>query len=117
MKNLIKISLLVLAVLTALAGCDLYNAINVAWNIDSYSPNVPPGWTTVFYTVQNQGKIDLTGVNLEIGVDIGGSYVTGWTPDFDLRQNQILHGSLSILTGPIAVGATVLGVDMDDPKA
>ena len=116
MKNLIKISLLVLAVLTALAGCELYNAINVAWNIDSYS-NTPPGWTTVVYTVQNQGRIDLTGVNLEIGVDIGGSYVTGWTPDFDLRQNQILHGSLAILTGGGGIGATVLGIDMDDPQA
>jgi hypothetical protein len=117
MKNLLKVSALVVLVLALLAGCELFNAINVAWNVDSYSYDVPSGRTTVFYTVQNQGKIDLTGVNLEIGVEVGGLYITGWTPDFTLSQNQIRHGSFAILTGPGAVGATVLGVDMDDPQS
>ena len=116
MKNLIKVSLLVLAVLTAFAGCDLYNAINVAWNIDNFSYNALNGQTTVIYTVQNQGKIDLTGVNLKIGVDVGGAYASGWTPDFSLSQNQILQGSLNVFTGVNPFGATVLSIDMNNPQ-
>jgi hypothetical protein len=87
----------------------------VAWNVDGFS--YLGGVTTVTYTVQNHGKVDLTGVNLEIGVDVGGVYVIRWTPDFSLSQNRIVHGSLGIPTGPGPIDAAVLGIDMDDPKA
>ena len=120
MKNLIKVSLLVLAVLTALAGCALYNGINVAWSVDSMIYSDP--YEIVTYTVQNLGKVDLTGVNLQVGVDVlgNGFYPNrAWTPDFSLDQNQVKSGSISIFVGssPAAGGATVLSIDMDDPKA
>ena len=120
MKKLIKVSFLAVAVLTALAGCELYNAVNVAWSVDSMTYNPITSRTNVTYTVHNMGKLDLTGVNLQIGVDVVGNVFypsRAWTPDFSIRQDQTLFGSLDIYTGANPVGgATVLSVDMDNPK-
>ena len=121
MKKLIKVSFLALAVLAALAGCELYNAINVAWSIDGWSYNAVTDQMSVTYTVQNMGKFDLTGVNLQIGVDVAGNGTypnRAWTPDFDLRQNQVKSGAVSVFVGslPPLGGATVLSVDMNNPK-
>jgi hypothetical protein len=118
MKNLIRVSFLVLVVLTALTGCELFSGINVAWSITSVS--YYPDHATVTYTVQNLGKVDLTGVNLQIGVDMVPDSFTypmrGWTPDFDLHQNQVKFGALDVFTGTQPVmnsWATVLSIDLD----
>jgi hypothetical protein len=70
--------------------------------------------------VQNVGKIDLAGVNLRIGVDVNNDLtypVRAWTLDFSLNQNQTIHSSIDIYTGILPIGwATVLSVDMDNPK-
>jgi hypothetical protein len=105
--------------LAALAGCDLYQGINLAWNITGVTA-VPGGFTRVSYTAQNLGKYDLKGVNLKIGVDVTGTAtypVSAWTSDFDVKQNEIVAGSLDIFTGSATVyGATVISVDMDSPS-
>jgi hypothetical protein len=120
MKKLITVSFLALAVLATLAGCELYNAINVAWSIDSMMYNPVTYHTNVMYTVRNMGKVDLTGVNLQVGVDVLGigTYPNrSWTPDFSLRQNQVLTGSVDVYTGSNPIGgATVISVDMDNPQ-
>jgi hypothetical protein len=118
MKRLLELSILAAAFIVTLTGCQLYNAINLAWSIDgvTYSSS----FTHVSYTASNLGKIDLTGVNLEIGVDVNGdgNYPrSAWTPDFDIRQGQVLSGSLDVYTGVMPSGwATVISVDMDNPK-
>jgi len=117
-KNLFKLSIVFLALLAAVTGCELYTAVNVAWSIDSMTYS--GGFTTVTYTVQNLGKVDLTGVNLQIGVDMSGNLTypsRAWTTDFSLNQNQTIHGSLGFYTGSNPLGwATVLSIDMDNPK-
>jgi hypothetical protein len=119
MKNRVRFASVVLIMVAALTGCELYQAINVAWSIDAMSPNGT--YTRVDYTVRNLGKIDLTGVNLKVGVDVqgNGTYpATQWTPDFSINQNETLHGSIDVNTGGLIVygGAMVLSVDMDNPK-
>ncbi len=117
MKKLFAFSLLLAGILLTVAGCDLFNGINLAWNIESVTwsnPNVH-----VMYSVRNLGKYDLTGVNLQFGVDMygNGTYlVTAWTKDFSIGQNQVLFASIDIRTGtPPAGDVTVLSVDMDKP--
>jgi hypothetical protein len=119
MKNPVKIAIVVSIVLAVMTGCELYQAVNVGWTIDSMGPNGT--YTRVSYTVRNLGKLDLTGVNLKIGVDVlgDGSYpATEWTPDFSLDQNEVRYGSIDVNTGGafVAGGAMVLSVDMDNPK-
>jgi hypothetical protein len=118
MKRLFRISFVSLALLVALTACDLYNAINLSWNIDGVAW-LGNGYTRVTYTVQNLGKYDLTGVNLKIGVDVNGNLtypISGWTEPFSLLQNQTRYGSLDIYTGSAPFGwATVLSVDVDNP--
>jgi hypothetical protein len=114
-----KLAIVVLIVLAALTGCELYQAVNVGWSIDAMRPN--GAYTRVEYTVRNLGRIGLTGVNLKIGVDVlgNGTYpATQWTPDFSINQNEILHGSLDVDTAGafVAGGAMVLSIDMDNPK-
>src|SRR5271169_6718292 len=95
MKNGVKFVLVFSIMLAALTGCELYQAINVGWSIDAVSPNGT--LTRVDYTVRNLGKIDLTGVNLKVGVDVqgNGTYpATQWTPDFRINQNEIRHGKI-----------------------
>ena len=117
MKNTVRIAVVIALVLAALSGCELYQAINVNWTIDGMIQMGPV--TRVSYTVQNLGKIDLKGVNLEIGVDMlgNGSYpISVWTPDFSLDQGQIKYGYVDLTTGSTPLGwATVLSVDMDNP--
>jgi len=114
MKRRIALSILAVALLAFAVGCDLYTGISVTWTIDTYQQIGTI--TRVTYTVQNVGQYDLTGVNLEIGVDNGLYYQTAWTADFSLSKNQVLHGTLDIVTGAITpVGVTVFGVDMDKP--
>jgi hypothetical protein len=117
MKNKVRIAVVIALVLAALSGCELYQAINVTWTIDGMTQIGPI--TRVSYTVQNLGKIDLKGVNLEIGVDMlnNGSYpLSVWTPDFSLNQNQIKYGSVDLTTGSFPLGgAMVLSIDMDNP--
>jgi hypothetical protein len=118
MKNIVKIAIVVSIVLAAVTGCELYQAVNVGWSIDGWSQVGTS--TRVSYTVHNLGKLDLTGVNLKIGVDVlgNGTYpATAWTPDFDIRQNEVRYGTIDVPTGPgfPAGGATVLSVDMDNP--
>lgn len=119
MKTALKLCIVVLLLLFALTACDLYNGINVGWNIDyvTAGPLVQVG-----YTVWNQGMYDLTGVNLEIGVEVNLpplAYISAWTtPDFNLAQNETRSGSITInATGYTITGvAAVLGVDMDSPN-
>lgn len=118
MKNKLRIAVVIALVLAAFTGCELYQAINVTWSIDSIS-SVGGGVYRINYTVQNLGKIDLTGVNLEIGADMvgNGTYIySAWTPDFSLNQNQIKFGYVDIATGSAPFGAAVLSVDMDNPS-
>lgn len=116
MKNKLRIAVVIALVLAAFTGCELYQAINVTWTTTVGSTIL--GVTRVSYTVQNLGKIDLTGVNLEIGVDMAGNgtfiYPT-WTPDFSLYQNQIKVGYVDIVTGSVPFAAAVLSIDMDNP--
>lgn len=118
MKSIVKIAIVFSIVLAAVAGCELYQAVNVGWSIDGmYQVGTS---TRVSYTVRNLGKLDLTGVNLKVGVDVlgNGTYpATAWTPDFDINQNQVLYGSIDVPTGPAPAlgGAVVLSVDMNNP--
>jgi hypothetical protein len=120
MNRPLKYSIVLLALLVGFSGCQLYNAISVGWNIDSITYSSLTGMTRVSYTVQNVGKIDLTGVNLRIGVDMNNDLtypVRAWTMDFSLNQNQTIRSSLDVYTGIVPLGgATVLNVDMDNPK-
>jgi hypothetical protein len=120
MNRLLKLSTVFLVLLAGFTGCQLYNAISLAWNIDNVTYNTLTGVTRVSYTVQNVGKVDLTGVNLRIGVDVNNdlTYPTrAWTLDFSINQNQTIHSSIDIYTGFLPLGwATVLNVDMDNPK-
>jgi hypothetical protein len=106
-------------VLAAFTGCELYQAINVTWSIDSITLVPLSGAYRISYTVQNLGKIDLTGVNLEIGADMVGNgtyFYSTWTPDFSLNQNQIKYGYVDLYTGTLPAAAAVLSVDMDNPS-
>ena len=116
MKKRIALSILALGLLVAAVGCELYTGITVNWSVDGYTTTGSP--VNVTYTVQNSGQYDLTGVNLEIGVDTGtGYYYTAWTPSFSLNKGEIKHGSLNIVTNnAVAIGAAVLSVDMDSPS-
>ena len=120
MKALLKLCVVLLLLLFVLTACSLYNEINVRWNIDSLTLN--PTYARVGYTVWNQGKYDLTGVNLEIGVyataPVAG-YLSAWTtPDFSLAQNESHSSYIDINTAGYIVTTTtaVLGVDMDKPN-
>jgi hypothetical protein len=116
----IVLALAAVALLAAVAGCDLYQGINLAWNITGMTA-IPGGFTRVSYTAQNMGKYDLKGVNLQVGVDITGTRtypVSAWTADFSVNQNQMVFGSVDVFTGASPVyGATVISVDMNNPGA
>jgi hypothetical protein len=118
MSRLFRLSVVLASLLVALTGCELFNGINLAWSIESVTPSVSSAHVT--YTVRNLGKYDLTGVNLEIGVDVHGDGTyprSAWTPDFSIGQGQVLYGSLDVYTGTPPIGwATVISVDMDKPK-
>jgi hypothetical protein len=118
MKNMVRFAIVFAVLLAALTGCELYQAVNLTWSIDRITQL--GGTTRVSYTVQNLGKIDLTGVNLEIGVDMAGNGtypISAWTPDFAIDQNQIQYRSIDLVTGGMpAGGAMVLSIDMDNPK-
>ena len=121
MKNLFRFSIILAVLAIGLSGCQLYNAINLAWSIDTVtSYGTLPPYTHVTYHVRNMGKYDLTGVNLQVGVDVysNGTYpASAWTPDFNINQGQTLYGSIDILTPVVATGwATVISVDMDKPQ-
>lgn len=115
MKKRIALSILAVALLAFAVGCDLYTGISVTWSVNSYSVSASPVHVT--YTVHNVGQYDLTGVNLEIGVDTGaGFYYTAWTADFSLAKGQTLTGSIDVPTNSaLPLGATVLSIDMDKP--
>jgi len=113
-----KLAVILVALLASLGGCQLFQAINLEWNIAgvTYSSS----FTHVSYTATNLGKVDLTGVNLEIGVDVNGDGTyprSVWTPDFSVKQGQTVAGSADVYTGVLPLGwATVISVDMDNPK-
>jgi len=117
MKKRIALCVLALGLLVAAAGCDLYTGITVSWSVDTYTAT-PTSPVHVTYTVQNVGQYDLTGVNLQLGVDTGtGYYYTAWTSSFSLDKGEIRHGGIDITTnGTSAIGAAVLAVDMDSPS-
>jgi hypothetical protein len=115
----IAFAALAAALLAGIVGCDLYQGINLAWNVTGVS-RLPNDFYRVSYSVQNPGKYDLHGVNLQIGLDIYGNgsfFVAGWTPDFTINQNQVLFGTIDIYSSIAPVGgASVLSVDMDSPS-
>ena len=121
MKTPFKLCVVSVLLLFVLTACELFNQINVAWSITSFGWS--PSHAHVNYQVWNQGKYDLTGVNLEIGAYLSplGDYVSAWTtPDFDLAQGELRSGVIDIYIGPSygaldITGAAVLGVDMDKP--
>jgi len=117
MKRKIALSILAVTLLAFAVGCDLYTGISVTWNIDSVVSS-GPSTARVTYTVQNVGQYDLTGVNLEFGVDTGaGFYHTAWTADFSLNKGDVQHRTIDVPTDGFApVGAVVLSVDMDNPE-
>jgi len=116
MKKRIALFVLAAALLVAAAGCELYTGITLNWSVDTYSPNGSPVHVT--YTVRNSGQYDLTGVNLEIGVDTNtGYYYSQWTPSFSIAKGEVRHASIDIPTDAGTVyGAAVLSVDMDSPS-
>ncbi len=88
MRKLIALSMVLVGILLVVTGCELFNGINLTWNIDSLAYHSP--YTRVAYTVRNLGKYDLAGVNLEIGVDVNGNEtypVSAWTPYFSTGQD------------------------------
>jgi len=105
--------------LAALAGCDLYQGINLAWNVTGMTA-LPGNTYRVSYIVQNPGKYDLHGVNLKIGLDINGDgslFIAAWTPDFSIGQNETVAGTIDIYSATVpSGGAVILGVDMDSPS-
>jgi hypothetical protein len=119
MKNAIRLSIALIVLLLALTSCTLYNGINLIWDW-SLIQNLAP-YYRVHYTVQNLGKVDLTGVNLLWGVDVNGDTLPdgqAWTPDFSLSQGQTVSTTVDVYTlvAPSApLEATVLSVDMDKP--
>jgi hypothetical protein len=117
-KAFLRVGILLSALLFALTACNLFNQVNVGWRIDRVDQ--AGSLATVAYTAWNDGKYDLTGVNLKIGVYATplGDYVSGWTmPDITLNQNETKSGSIVIDVGlNTASGAAVLAVDMDNPQ-
>jgi hypothetical protein len=115
MKTLVKLGAVLMVLLLALAACT-FDQISVRWSVDN---TVGPGpIITVDYTVWNDGKYDLTGVNLEIGIDSSVGIISYWTPDFSLDRGETKYGTFSFSIGsatPVGVGL-ILGVDMDKPK-
>jgi len=111
----IALSILALALLTLAVGCELYTGISVNWNVDTYTAAGTPVHVT--YSTQNVGQYDLSGVNLQVGVDTGaGYYYTAWTPDFSLNKGEIRHSSIDVVTnGAPVVAVTILAVDMNKP--
>ena len=90
MKNRVRIAVVIALVLAAFSGCELYQAINVTWSIDGIAP-LGGGMYRISYTVQNLGKIDLTGVTLK-------SARTWWAPDCTTRTPHGLRTSASTRT-------------------
>ncbi|HTZ51033.1 MAG TPA: hypothetical protein VMF68_05225 [Spirochaetia bacterium] len=122
MKKRIALFVLAAALLVAAAGCELYQQINLTWSITGVTP-LGGNYYQVTYTVQNLGKYDLTGVNLQIGLDVNGNntlYAADWTPSFSIAQSQFLAGSINLYyTGSVystPYRAAVLSVDMDSPS-
>jgi hypothetical protein len=124
MKTLAKIGVVVIVVLFALTACNLFDQINIRWDITGYG--LSGSLATVSYNVWNDGKFDLTGVNLEVAayVSPAGVYKSAWTlPDFSLAQKEMKSGSYSFSISPYSsafgdsvTGAAILGVDMDKPN-
>jgi len=118
MRKLSRLAIVLAALLASLGGCHLYQAINLTWDIIRVTYANPV--TSVTYTATNLGKVDLTGVNLEVGVDVdgNGTYpLSVWTPDFSISTGETVSGTVAIRTGVLPLGgATVLSVDMDNPK-
>ena len=120
MKARIKIGIVVMALLFVLTTCNLFDQINIRWSTGAVS--ITPGYINIDYTVWNQGKFDLTGVNLEIGVfatPVTNDWISAWTlPDFSLAQGQTRTGTISIFVGSNTgyLEVAVLGVDMDKPN-
>jgi hypothetical protein len=122
MKNAIRLSIALIVLLVALTSCTLYNGINLIWdwsNINLLAGN----YYRVTYTVQNLGKVDLTGVNLLWGVDVNNdTYPEGqsWTSDFSISQGATLvNQTIDVYAPggiiPPSLNAMVLSVDMDKP--
>ena len=115
MKTVLKFGIVALALLVALSACTLSD-INVGWNINYWTvvgPNV-----VVNYTAYNMGKYDLTGVNLEVAVEVPpGVYISAKTPNFSLAQGQYYTSNITIFIAPASsvTSATVLSVGMDKP--
>ena len=122
MKNAIRLGVALVILLGALTGCQLYNAINLIWDVNVIAQIPATTNVRVTYTVQNLGKYDLTGVNLLMAVDRTGDGLydaQAWTPDFNISQGQIITTTVDVY-GVGAIGvlamAAVLSVDMDKPN-
>jgi hypothetical protein len=126
MKALGKPCLLLLAfaVPLSLSSCDLFNAINLYYVIDDVFDYPAFQYARIDYTVENMGRIDLTGVNIRFGVDTtgNGDYTDSadgdaWTMDFNIDAGEVRSGTINVrYTGTSAVSAAIIGVDMDNPK-
>ena len=121
MKNAIRLSIALIVLLVALTSCNLYNGINLIWDWSFINP-LAGNYYRVTYTVQNLGKVDLTGVNLLWGVDVNNdTYPEGqsWTSDFSISQGATLVNQTVNVYAPGGVtpplNAMVLSVDMDKP--
>ena len=116
----VTLAALAASFLLAVIGCELYQGINLSWNVTGVSV-LPGNFYRVSYVVVNPGKYDLHGVNLQIGLDVYGNgsfYVSAWTPDFTINQNQTLYGTIDIYSAVMPLGsASVLSVDMDSPSS
>ena len=115
MKTLLKLGAVVIVLVSTFMACT-FDQISVRWSVDSTI--VAGSNVTVDYTVWNDGKYDLTGVNLEIGINSTVGIISYWTPDFSLDRGETKYGTFFFNTG-LATSippAEILGVDMDKPK-
>jgi len=117
MKKRIALLILAIGLLAVAGGCELYTGITLTWGV--INTVTSSSYTTVNYWVENQGQYDLTGVNLEFGLDTTGygTYTyTGVTPSFSINQGQTISSSIVIYTPSYVYNAAVLMVDMDSPS-
>ena len=119
MKTLLKLGAVVIVLLLALTACT-FNQISVQWAVNSWTTG-PGTFTTISYDVWNDGKYDLSGVNLLFSVySTPSGYLYVKTPDFSLSQGQTISAQMVVNVAPdLAANVTaveIVGVDMDKPK-
>jgi hypothetical protein len=119
MKTLLKLGAVVIVLLLALTACT-YNELSVQWSITSWTIGNTTTFTTITYDVWNDGKYDLTGINLLFSVYSPSGYLYVKTPNFSLSQGQAITAQIVVNVAPDLASQVsaveIVGVDMDKPK-